>query len=84
MLKRIISVYSESTGIDLKHSEFLRAVLVAVEHAMPELSREASQIGRLRRPKNDRENGAIREQMERKVAKAFVAGMRAMAALDER
>ena len=84
MLKKMISVYSEATGIDLKHSEFLRAVLVAVEHAMPELTREASLIGQLKRPKNDRSNEAIREQMERKIAKAFVAGMRAVAALDER
>lgn len=76
-LKRVIATYSEATGIDLKHSELLRAILVAVEHAMPELIREAQVIGRLRRPKNDRGREAEREELERNIAKAFVAAMRA-------
>lgn len=82
ILKKIISVYSEATSVELKHSEFLRAVLVAVEHALPELTREAQLIGRLKRPKNDRAKLAMRQDMERQIARAFVAGMRAVAALN--
>jgi hypothetical protein len=77
ILKRLVGTYSEATGMDLKHSELLRAVLVAVEHAMPELVREAQGIGPLRRPKNDRGREAEREDVERRIAKAFLAGMRA-------
>jgi len=76
-LKRLVGTYSEATGMDLKHSELLRALLVAVEHAMPELVREAQGIGPLRRPKNDRGREAEREELERRIAKAFLAGMRA-------
>jgi hypothetical protein len=82
VLKDVVSVYSSATGLDLKHSEFLRSVLIAVEHAMPEITREAKLIGRLKRPKNDRGTEEIREQMERIIAKAFVAAMRAAGTLD--
>jgi hypothetical protein len=81
VLKKIVAVYSDATRLDLKHSEFLRAMLVAVEHALPELAREAAQIGQLKRPKNDRGNEAVRDQMERRIAEAFVAGMRAVGGL---
>jgi len=80
-LKRLIATYSEATGLDLKHSELLRAVLVAIEHAMSELVREAQGIGPLRRPKNERGREAEREELERSIARAFVGGMRACAAL---
>lgn len=82
-LKRLIATYSEATGIDLKHSELLRAVLAAVEHAMPELVREAQGIGPLRRPKNDRGREAEREALEREIARAFSAGMRAAGMLTD-
>ena len=64
-------------------SELLRAVLVAVAHAMPELTREASNIGPLRRPKNDRGNEALRDELERRIATAFVAGMRAAGVMQD-
>lgn len=80
-LKRLIATYSEATGMELKHSELLRAVLLAVEHAMPELEREARGIGRLKRPKNDRGREAEREALEQRIAKAFLAAMRATAAM---
>lgn len=83
VLKRLVSTYSDATRIDLKHSEVLRAILVAVEHAMPELLREANGIGVIRRPKNDRGREAEREQLERRIAKAFVAGMRASGLLED-
>jgi hypothetical protein len=80
-LKRLIAMYSEATGIDLKHSELIRAVLVALEHAMPELTREAHEIGTLRRPKNDRGREAEREELELRIATAFLNGMRAAGVL---
>jgi|GEM_PF-2200488 len=77
ILKRLVRTYSEATGMDLKHSELLRAILIAADHAMPEIVREAQGIGPLRRPKNDRGREAEREELERRIAKAFLAGMRA-------
>jgi hypothetical protein len=74
--KRLIATYAASTGLELKHSELLRAILIAVEHAMPELLREAQEIGALRRPKNDRGREGEREALERRVARGFLAGMR--------
>jgi len=82
-LKRLIGTYSEATGMDLKHSELLRAILVAVEHAMPELVRDAQGIGFLRRPKNDRGREAEREALEWRVAKAFLSGMRAAGMIED-
>ena len=82
VLKKVVSIYSEATELDLKHSEVIRAILMAFDHAMPELTREASSIGTLRRPKNDRGNELIRDQMERKIARAIIAGMRAAAAFE--
>jgi hypothetical protein len=82
ILKEIVSIYGEATGLEIKHSEWLRSVLIAVAHALPELKREASAIGKLKRPKNEKSNREIQEIMERKIAKAFVAGMRAVSSLE--
>jgi hypothetical protein len=77
ILKRVVSIYSKATGIDLKASEVMRAVLMALDHAAPELEREAAHIGRLKRPKNERGNEALRDQLERRIARAIIAGARA-------
>jgi hypothetical protein len=82
VLRRIVGIYSEAAGMDLKHSELLRAILMAVEHAVPELEREAAVIGKIKRPKNDRGREAEREALERRIAKAFIAGMRAARVLE--
>lgn len=50
---------------------------------MPELVREAQGIGPLRRPKNDRGREAEREALEREIARAFLAGMRAAGMLTD-
>jgi hypothetical protein len=57
-------------------------VLMALEHAAPELEREAAHIGRLKRPKNERGNEARRDQLERQIASAIIAGARAANVLD--
>lgn len=82
-LKDLIRAFSRATGIDLKGSEMLRALMIALKHAAPELEREAARIGRLKRPKNDRGNEYLREQLERRLAQAIIAGIRASEPLPE-
>ncbi len=76
-LKKLVRIYSRAGGVDLKSSEVMRAVLVALEHAAPELEREAARIGRLKRPKNDRGNEGLRDRLERRIARAIIAGLKA-------
>ena len=76
-LKKLVRIYSRAGGVDLKSSEVMRAVLVALEHAAPELEREAARIGQLKRPKNDRGNEGLRDRLERRIARAIIAGLRA-------
>lgn len=76
-LKKLVRIYSRAGGVDLKGSEVMRAVLIALEHAAPELEREAARIGRLKRPKNDRGNEGLRDRLERRIARAIIAGARA-------
>ena len=82
-LKKLVRIYSRAGGVDLKGSEVMRAVLIALEHAAPELEREAARIGRLKRPKNDRGNEGLRDRLERRIARAIVAGVRATTAPEE-
>lgn len=84
VLKRLIAIYGEATDLDLKYSELLRAILFAAEHALPELVREAAHIGKLKRPKNDRGNAALRDELERRIARGFLAGMRGSGLMDPR
>ena len=60
--------YSKATGSELTNSHVLRALLKAIEHAMPQLEHEAEQMDKLKRPKNDRANEAHRDEFERKLA----------------
>jgi hypothetical protein len=74
-LKHMVALYSKATGSELTNSHVLRALLKAIEHAMPQLEHEAEQMGKLKRPKNDRANEAHRDEFERKLASCMVAGM---------
>jgi hypothetical protein len=76
-LKKLVRIYSRAGGVDLKGSEVMRAVLIALEHAAPELEREAARVGRLKRPKNDRGNEGLRDRLERRIARAIIAGVKA-------
>jgi hypothetical protein len=76
-LKKLVRIYSRAGGVDLKGSEVMRAVLIALEHAAPELEREAARIGKLKRPKNDRGNEGLRDRLERRIARAIIAGLKA-------
>ena len=82
-LKKLVRIYSRAGGVDLKSSELMRAVLIALEHAAPELEREAARIGRLKRPKNERGNEGLRDRLERRIARAIIAGARATTAPEE-
>lgn len=75
-LKKLVRIYSRAGGVDLKSSEVMRAVLIALEHAAPELEREATRIGKLKRPKNDRGNEGLRDRLERRIARAIIAGLK--------
>jgi hypothetical protein len=44
---------------------------------MPELEKEAWQIGKLRRPSNARGKEAEREEYEKRIAASLLSGMRA-------
>ena len=68
--------YSKATGIDLKAGEVVRAVLMALEHATLGIENEAAHIGRLKRPKNERGKEALSDQLERRIARAIIAGTR--------
>jgi hypothetical protein len=78
-----VRIYSRAGGVGLKSSEVMRAVLVALEYAAPELEREATRIGRLKRPKNDRGIEGLRNRFERRIARAIIAGLRATAPPEE-
>jgi hypothetical protein len=76
-LKKLVRIYSRAGGVDLKGSEVMRAMLIALGHAAPELEREAARIGKLKRPKNDRGNEGLRDRLERRIARAIITGLRA-------
>ncbi len=76
-LGHLTSLYSKATGTNVTNSHFLRALLNALAHAMPEIEKQAWQIGKLRRPSNARGKEAEREEYERRIAASLLAGMRA-------
>lgn len=78
----LVDLYRRSTGTRLSASHVARAMLTAAAHAVPSLEHEARQIGRLKLPSNARGREGERERFERRLAQAFVAGMRAAAALN--
>lgn len=77
ILKQLVQLYSRAVGSQLTNSHVLRAILKGVAHAMPELEREAERLGRIKRPRNVRGKEHERELFERRIAAAFMAGMRA-------
>ena len=74
-LHNAVRVLSRATGASLSNSHFLRVMLKIVEHAMPEIEREASRLGKLKRPGNARESQAEREEFEHKIAEAVAAAL---------
>jgi hypothetical protein len=75
-IQDLVRLFSKATGTSLTKSHFLRALFKAVAHAMPELEREASEIGKLERPSNARGNEAEREEYEQRLAEAVLSALR--------
>jgi hypothetical protein len=76
-LNQLLRVFSKGTGSRLTNSHVVRAILHAVQHALPDVAKQAERLGPLRRPSNARGNEAERDELERKLAACLVAGMRA-------
>lgn len=80
--EQLIELYRGATGARLSASHLTRAMLKGLAHCLPSLQREAARIGRLKLPSNAREREQERELFERRIARAFIAGIRAAAALE--
>jgi hypothetical protein len=76
-LKQAVEIYNAATGSNITNSHFFRAVLMAVAQAMPELEREAAKLGLMKRPSNAPGHEAERDEFERRLAHAFLAGIQA-------
>ena len=77
VLQQLVQLYSRAAGSQLTNSHVLRAILKGIVHAMPELEREVGRMGKIKRPQNIRGKEHERESFEKKIAAAFVSGMRA-------
>ena len=72
----LISIFKSATGTELTRSHVLRAVLMIIKEALPNIKAEAKHIGPLKRPSNAVGAEAERDEFERQLALAFKAGMR--------
>ena len=77
ILSQLVRVLSRATRTNITNSHFLRALLKALAQALPEIEHQASLLGILKRPSNARGNESNREEYERRLAAALLAGMRA-------
>ena len=75
-LYNAIRAISKATGTTLTNSHFLRILLKVIESAMPEIEREASKLGKLKRPANARDKQAKREEYELRLARAVAAALK--------
>lgn len=82
-LDRLVDLYRNSTGTRLNMSHVMRALLLGVEHAFDSVEREARGLAKTKLPSNARDRIREREQFERRLARAFVAGMRATSMMSE-
>lgn len=75
-LKAIQLVFADAAGIHLRQSELLRAILIAMDQLLPGIRREATNLGRMRRPKNDRQSEQAQEALERRIADVLLTACR--------
>ncbi len=80
-LQRLVQIYSDAAGVDLKMTEVLCALLKGAEGALSQIEYESTKMGSLKRPKNDRLNERRKEEFIKEIARRFVAGMRASSAM---
>lgn len=76
----LLALFRRATQTRLTASQLFRAMLRAVEDALPMLQYEAERLGPLRLPGNGRDAQPLRDEFEARVAAAFGAGLRAAAA----
>lgn len=74
---RLVEIFRRHTQTRLSSSHIARALLVGVGHCLNQIEREARRLGRQKLPSNARGRKAEREQFERSIALALVAGIRA-------
>ncbi len=77
VFEQLIELYRRATGTRLSASHLTRAMLRGLAHCLPALQREARRIGRLKLPSNARGRELERERFEERIARAFIAGVRA-------
>lgn len=80
-LKALLEACGESLGLELKQSELLRAILMAMDAASVPILVEIRTIGRIKRLKNERANAPLQHEMELRLAKAILGGIRAHAGM---
>jgi hypothetical protein len=76
-LFQAVRVLSRATGTNLSNSHFLRVMLKVVAEAMPQIEKEASRLGKLKRPGNAPGNQPEREEYEQRIAVAVAAAIAA-------
>ncbi len=76
-LRQLVSVYQRSVGGSITHSHLLRALFQVVGHALPEIERQAGDLGPLKRPSNAREDEVKRQEFERRLADSLCRAFRA-------
>lgn len=81
-LSQLVQLLSQATHTNITNSHFLRSVLKALAHALPEIEHQATLLGTLKRPSNARGNEPRREEYERRLAAAMLAGLQATRRLE--
>jgi hypothetical protein len=71
-----IRVLSRGTGTTLSKSHFLRILIKVIASAIPDIEREVSELGKLKRPANTRESQVDREEYEQQIAQAVAAALK--------
>ena len=80
VFEQLVEVYRRATGTRLSSSQLARAMRRGLAHCLPSLQREANRIGRLTLPSNARGRDRERDAFERRIARAFIAGIRSVPA----
>lgn len=72
---RLVESCRQGTGTKLTASHVARALLAAVDHAMPEIAHEAARIGIQKLPSNARTSADERARFEALIADALLVGL---------
>lgn len=75
-LENLVDVLRRTTRSRLTTSHVARALLKAVEHCLPQITREARKLGALKLPSNARAWEKDRERFEAQLADAILSGLR--------